>query len=670
MSNPQEEARLCKVLLRSTFVAFVFLSAFFHVSDVDVGYHMRTGAHILEGNGIPAVNTFSHTVPNERWVAQQWWPATAYYLMYLWGGIGALTGFKACLVVVIMWLAWSSAGQETRPASLWPFWTVTIGVLIARVRFFERPDLFSALLFALTWQLDTRFDTNPRWQWLGLPLLMAFWANTHAGVIYGFVLLAVFSASEWIRWCWRAYQPDRSQQPAESREYRSTLKQLMIRPMGFLLSAGAAIIALELVNPNGFRVLLVPISQFLSPFWQSIILEYFPPSWAESKLFYIFLFALIVLQLATWKQLNLRLALASLVFGYLACSSQRSILIFTLVAIPHAAYILDHLFPLDRLWVARRQRLALPAVWVFLVVGIFMRDQTFLFGIGLYPPYYPMTIFRFIEKEVPPQNLFNEMRYGGSILWWLYPRFKPFIDGRGDAYSEAFWRKEYLPVLRSEPGWRETLHTYDTHAVLLPIDSPQHVPKLAQTLFDDPQWALVAYNDDTLLFLERTETNQNVIATHQFRLIWPGDWTFAKLDSADTKRAATAEAQRALNLAPESVFAQTAFARACLVNDRFEQAAQLFGWLTQRKGASEKYWRDYGYALFRLGQLDKAEGVFSHMTKHKLAPGFAFYMRHVIALHRRDPNAAAKFLSQALEIEPDNSQFRAARTNLDAPVPK
>lgn len=698
-------------------LAFAFLSAFFQVSDVDVGYHLRTGAHILAGHGIPAVNTFSSSVPEETWLLQQWLGATIYYLVYAGAGLYGLTIFKALLATFIMFLSWCHARRVAGRASLAPFWIVTAWILMARVRFFERPDLMSAAFFAGVYFLDERFRDQRRWQWVALPLLLAFWANVHSGVIYGVVLLTVLAGVEWMEWLgpkWTGWvQRGESRVPGwsgpsgecpvdlpatpESRCAAEAFPaRLWVRPVSLLLSAVAIAVSLELINPNGFQVVLVPITQFTSAFWRSVILEYFPPTWAHAKVFYTTLAAMVVLQALTWRQRNWRLLLPAIAFAYLAVQTQRSVLFYALATAPYAAHLLRCVMParergslrrptetpasatrsvawpvLAGAWLNRPRALRwsqslLSVTWAALIGFVLLPDRTFRFGVGYYAPYYPMEIFRFIDQQVPPQNIFNEMSYGGPMLWWLYPRFKPFIDGRGDAYTEHFWQTKYLPVMHGEPGWRDIFRDYDLHAVLLPMREPGAIPKLGRILFADPAWALVAYNDDALLFLERTPTNAPLIARHAYQAIWPGDWSLAALESTATRDQAAKEVARAAELAPESVFVRTAAARLCMATEQYSEAAKILEGLTQVPGASENHWRDYGYALYCTHRYPEAGRVFTRMIRKRMLPGFAAYMNHHIALGDYDMSAARDWLAQALTFEPANPTYLAARSKLES----
>jgi hypothetical protein len=666
-----------ELLLTAALVIFVFSSAFFHVSDADVGYHMRTAQHILAGNGIPTTNTFAYTTPDEPWLLHQWLGTLIFYAPYRLGGVTLLIAFKALVATGLMLLVWAAGRRLTGPSSLWPWWTVTLGVLIARVRFFERSDLLSALFCAALFYLDLRFNRNRRWQWIGVPLLIALWANVHAGVVYGGVLLGAFGAAEWLTWLWRRARGSAAETDAGNDGDAIAFKELWVRPIGFLLALLAALVSVQLINPNGCKVLWFPISQFGSSFWQATILEYQRPGLGQYKLFYLSLAALAVLQALTLRQAKLRLLLPAMAFGYLACSSQRSILFFVVTAMPHLAYMLSQLrgvfgfTPVANGNQTHGHRLGfvlLPLIWVAMVVGIFIRDPIFIFGPGFHKAYYPLEIYRFMEAEVPAQNLFNDMRYGGSMLWWLYPRFKPFIDGRGDTYSIEFWRTEYLPVLELRPNWQDILKKHNVTGVLLPIYEDRTMPALARKLRDDTDWALVAFNDATLLFLRRTAANHDVIERHEFREIWPGDWSLAALDIPGSRPQATAEARRSLELSPDSLFAQTAMARACLVNEQYGAAAEILRKFANDKNATANYLRDFGYALFRLGQTKEADQVFERMISKRLLIGFACYMRYFIACQEGQTANAQRFLTEAIKAEPGNASYREALNGLSASI--
>jgi hypothetical protein len=667
---------------------FVFASGFFQVSDCDVGYHLRTAAYILSGHPVPTTNTFASSTPEHPWLLHQWVGTIIFYLPFTLGGVTTLIIFKALVAVAIMFLVWLRARDLTQLGSWWPsFWAVTMGTLAARVRFFERPDLLSAFYFALVFYLDGKWNTNRRWQWIGLPVLMAVWANTHAGVIYGFTLLAVGIGTEGVYFLLERLRGISSgeEPPAPG---KPGMKDLLIRLGGFMLSLVSACLTVQLINPNGWRVLWFPVSQFTSKFWQSIILEYQPPTWAGEKAFYICLAAVIVAQALTLSRINWRLLLVTAVFGYLACRSQRSLLFFVIAVVPHAAWLLDALrstlekrfspsFETSsssspflsrglRLWGQKAPQVSLLFTWIALTMLVFVPDRTFRFGTGWYHPYYPLELYHLVNTEIPPQGIFNEMRYGGSMLWWLYPRFKPFIDGRGDAYSEELWLHDYFPALNAKAGWKDILKRYGLHCVLLPLPEAGEPVPLEQALLSDPDWALVGFTDYAVLFLERTESNRSIIAKNEFKVLRPGAWSFDWIENPEKQDQGAKETTRALALSPDGRFARTAQAKLLMTSERFPEAiSALHSILQDYPDVGELYWRDYGYVLCRSARFEDADRVFSRMIAKNQLPGYAYFMKYHIALERHDAEAADRCLSRALELEPRNTEYCVARTNLD-----
>ncbi|HEY1171496.1 MAG TPA: hypothetical protein VGH19_09020 [Verrucomicrobiae bacterium] len=636
-------------------LAFTFLAALFHISDIDLGYHIRTGAYVLEHKSIPALNTFAYTTPEEPWYLHQWLPATGLYLLDKLGGVTALTTAKCLLAMMAIALTWLTARRLGSADSLWPFWFITLAVIIARPRFFERPDFLSGVIFTLLLYLDTRCGRSRRWQWLGLPALFALWANIHGGLVYGLALLFAFSVGEWAEHLLHKWRPASGQ--------LLTLRELFVRPIGMLLAVIAAALSTQILNPHGAKILLVPF-QFNNQFWQNVITELQAPPWYGNKLFYLSLPLLALLLVLSRRHWNFARFFTLCGFAILALDSQRSLLFYALATAPFAAQMAFQIRPFT-LGVARPWALALlPIAWISITLLQFVPDQQYKFGYGRYPGFYPTGIFEFMEREVPAQNLFHDMRYGGPLLWQNYPKFKPFIDGRGDAYSVSFWEKEYLPAINQSSNWREIMARWKVSAILLSIPLDRQLTPLSKTLSQDPEWALVAMDDHTLLFLQRTAQNQSVISKHEFKLIHPQDWSLGNV-TPENAAAAVQEATRILELSHDSILGLTAAARASLVRGDYETAAQLYSQLVEQPGANVFYWRDYGFALWQLGRLDDADAVYAHLQKKGDLAGYPAFMRHFIALKRNQREDARKYLQQAVALEPNNAEYQAASRALN-----
>jgi hypothetical protein len=642
---------------------YSFLGGWFQVSDVDVGYHMRTAMHMLAGGGIPATNTFSSTCPDEPWLLHQWLGTLIFYLPYAWGGVVGLVTFKALVGAGLMVLTWLSARRLAGSASIWPLLTVTLALLACRPRFFERSDLLSALLFTGLLFQHGLWQRSRRWWLLVLPLYMALWANVHAGVIYGAALLCL-----WLGLAMARQLSTRFHLPWPGLTTADAPLPLWVLGAGLALSLVLAMGTVQVVNPNGCKVLWFPISQFASPFWQTIIVEYQRPNWHTSPFFLIFAGVFLLVQLCAWRRTRLDWLVVCLAFGFLAIRSQRSIHFFVIAATPYLAWLLEQLLASgvdgqSRFWL-RGRAWTVPALWALVVGLVLIPDRTLRFGPGFYRPYYPVEIFDFLKREVPPQNLFNDMQWGGTLCWWLYPQFKPYIDGRGDAYTETFWQQEYFPVLNVTSNWSAILARHRVEAILLVIPELGRVRKLAETLRAQPEWALVAMNDDTQLFLKRTTNNAGVIARHEYKWLWPGDWGLTNLAVPERRAEFGVEARRAFELSPDSLFAQTAQARVLMEQADYAAAAAILGRIVQSESASVAHWRDYGFCLFQDQQLEAAANVFARLLRRNQIPGFARYMRHFLALKQRDVATARAELQAALALEPANGEYQKAWENL------
>jgi tetratricopeptide (TPR) repeat protein len=92
----------------------------------------------------------------------------------------------------------------------------------------------------------------------------------------------------------------------------------------------------------------------------------------------------------------------------------------------------------------------------------------------------------------------------------------------------------------------------------------------------------------------------------------------------------------------------------------FQGASELLGFLTMQGGAGEAFWRDYAFCLYQAQRYKEAERATGQMLKKHFAVGFAYYLRHFIALHDQKPGEAKELLEKALTTEPDNRAFRDA----------
>lgn len=598
VSNAESYHSWFHLFLIISFFVFVFLCSFFYISCADVGVHLKTGELVWKTGKIPSVNTFSYTMPEHPWLLHQWLPATIYYLLEIHGGITILTIFKATIGACILLVIYRNCCLLIGSTSYWSFIVCTAACMLARVRFFERPYMFSAFFLALLYGMVLTKSRKVRL--IGIPLFMTIWANVHFEVLDGFVLMGCFVLADWINgrglfFSNNVKYPDYWLR-LENKFGKIPLLHYLVWGDGLetsiLISIFFVLVSVALINPNGISVLVAPVYFYFDPFWKSFIDELQPARGVWFWFLVVYSGCFIILQVLGWKHRSIAHLIAACVFGAVAFSSQRGVLLFAIVSAPYFAFLAEKFFSFGSIRHGMGAWLVFPLLWLILFKFMVQNDTTFKFGIGYHKPYYPLGLYRFLLEKVPRQNLFNEMMYGGSMLWKVYPDFKPFVDGRGEAYSMYFWKHIYLPLHKGDNEWRSIFRRYRIHGAI--VANLSYPSPMAICLHNAPEWALVYFDNTTLLFLERTPQNAKLIDKYEFHILWPGDCSLSGVDNAPQQ--AEQEAMRVLESEPDCIYARTALARALLVSRQWLRAIEQYKMLVQLHGVSANYWRDYGYA--------------------------------------------------------------------------
>ncbi|MFN2521510.1 MAG: hypothetical protein ABR525_10775, partial [Candidatus Limnocylindria bacterium] len=87
-----------------------------------------------------------------------------------------------------------------QPSPLWAIGPAIAALLVSKLVWSDRPQLFSLALFAafLDTLLAVRLGGSPRRLWI-LPPLTVVWANLHGGFLLGIGLVALFALEAWLR---------------------------------------------------------------------------------------------------------------------------------------------------------------------------------------------------------------------------------------------------------------------------------------------------------------------------------------------------------------------------------------------------------------------------------------------------------------------------------------
>jgi hypothetical protein len=83
--------------------------------------------------------------------------------------------------------------------------------------------------------------------------------------------------------------------------------------------------------------------------------------------------------------------------------------------------------------------------------------------------HYPTAAAAFVERDVPRVNgrVFNELTWGGYLIWRLGDRYQVFMDGRTLIYTPEFWQATY--VSSDEAGRDAIMRSQPADAAILPL---------------------------------------------------------------------------------------------------------------------------------------------------------------------------------------------------------
>jgi hypothetical protein len=593
------------------FFLFLVNAAFFKVSDVDVGYHIRTGELILQTGTIPSENTFSYTYEHHPWLLHQWLPTLLIYALNQLGGYHAII-VATVLVATAMFVFVAAAGMRRCPSAAWVVFFLTMGVMAARFRFNMRPDLFSGLFFAVfVWHLaHIKAGARPN-PWLIIGLLV-LWANSHAGYVYGVILLGLFCAGEIAnRLAKRECIPPRS------------LKELMLcSAIGLALSVASV----WLINPNGPRVLLLPFQFFTNQYYMKVIAEYARATPSLYPWFYALMVCGLILLAMRWRRLDWSDALPFVAFAYLGFGAVRNILFFVLFAVPMTAayaepvgnWVRGRFAGLERTFRPSSVHLAFLFGFIWLFGGRVLTDSTYQYGFGLHSGFYPVALFNVLKSPQIQGNLFHEMQWGGPMLWWIGPQRKVFIDGRLEAYEESFWTETYEPIYFGEPLWEKVFAQHNINAALVHYGYNMSRPKmLAHRLAEHKDWALVGWTEVALLYLRRVPMHAPIIAALEFKAIKPlaPDLDYITPQNAPQILAETDRMhQRGEGLPTSWVLT----GRAYLVLGDYARAAGAYERALRTLLPSSLAQRDLAFAYVQLKRYQEAERLLLNLPRDEV----------------------------------------------------
>ena len=443
---------------------------------------------------IPRSDSFTFTAFGAPWIDFEWGTQLIWYFVHAVGGLWGLWVLKAVGIALAFWpvdglLREKGASGLARAGAL-GLW---LAAMLAQSDL--RADAVSGIFFAI---LLRRLE-NGRASFLFGFGLFAVWVNLHGGFILGFglYLCAALAAK------------------AEERE----------APAGLAAEAAGAALG-GLLNPYGaglYRVLLVHASD---PAVRSVM-EWKPPTSHNP-----FQLALLVAILGTLVAIGLSLRRASkflLGATFVALCASIFSARFGAYFAPAGAMLVFTAFPNPRAGIVAVILAGLTAM----LYPIRMRFEP--------RPYSDLIVARravdFVAREqkaLGGLRLFNTYEWGGYLGWKLGEGGRVFGDGRYLFHSQLPEMNAALTSAEALADFtaRHQLDGFLVRRLITTFPSTRVYPGGKTRTFDRPwyiaylprqRWALVYWDEQGMLFVDRAKAPATWLATHEYRWLLPGD---------------------------------------------------------------------------------------------------------------------------------------------------
>jgi hypothetical protein len=516
-------------------LAFAAVAAAFKIRAYDLFWHLAAGHWILQTRALPDPDPFRFTSQGAPWVDHEWLFQVVLATIENIGGLTGLWAVRIALALcltVILWVAARRAGAPVIGAAMALFVTL----LGARPRFFLRPEFPTLVALALLVALLSEFRRGrQRWPVAVVLLLTLFWANSHPGSLMAPILCGTFLLGTRLPGGWGS--PRRGLSPM---------------PWSWILGLPAAMVLIMLLNPAGWRLFAVPvaISGALDSF-PGVNPEWLPVWKAPQPFLFIGLAMLVLLVAQTYRcarRLDPATGLVTLALTTLTSTSMRHQAPLFVGAFFLASECLAELDACD--WKApirsSRARLLPPlacllgiawCLWPPTGGPLAPRQGRYTFGSGLEPGRFPDRAVDFIEQIPELGNLYNNVAFGGYLLWRLYPPRQIFNDGRSELNPELL--RELAAARQDSRAWTALLDRYEIDGALVRYDrrrrpviepplvtggEPEVVHLTSNTvLFAPDRFALVHWDDLAMVFLERRSGRRQLLEQLEYHFVNPED---------------------------------------------------------------------------------------------------------------------------------------------------
>lgn len=645
------------------FLVSVFLLALNKIEDTDTWMHLSFGRLIWELKALPAKEPFIYPSYDMPFSYSSWLFGLIYYLAYL--------SFKIYGVILLKAITVTSAFYILLRDSLRPYKNhvisiivMTIIVIMTRHRFVERPDTFLMVFLSFSiFSLNAFVYDNKKYIY-ALPFVHMLWANSHSSINLMFVPFGAFIVGGIIeRFINSKLKMRNDRLEAFSKSQLKTIGLI------FIASFIASLISPYFISQYTFG------AQFLaSDWWKQQIIELNPPTWQTTKWPYIVTVAIAISFVLRWiiggfGGLSLIHLFMVIPFVVLSFTALRFVFLLGIVAGPIVARNISTILEEARGRTkgskvqesTARPITALVAIWIILYTILTIAkvepfdDKEKVFGFGINYDFVPEGALGYMDRRNITGRVFNLFQWGGYITWRDFPKRTAFVDGRGYLSGDLL---EKLGLARSRHSVLEELYRqYGFESIL--VEYPIITPAISETLSErdaalsDPGWALVYWDDQSLVYLKRGGRYDSIIKEDEYRLIMPANGLTsmrARLYDENYRVNLLREIKRNIN---ETGSSKAYAFLGLLYNETGLYREAIYAFVHVRDFPFLSHLPEalngIAYAYGNLGDLDKAIRYFRKSLSIN-RDATTLYNLGIACIKKGDKKAAIKYLKEALNM--------------------
>lgn len=608
-----------RIFLFLLFVFFGFCALFAaeKIADPDFWWHLKTGEWIWGHKAIPHVDPFSYTFRGAEWINYEWLFHAVIYPIYKLSGFGGLIIF-VIICVLLIFLILFFACREVDGGKKWLTLTILfISLLVVKGRFSVRPQMISFLLLAFYLYLlilhrKERIITR-QLIFLLIPAHI-LWVNAHGGFLLGIFLVGAYALGRFV--------------PLALRHHRDLTPVFRDKRLQGLLLVCLLLFVASLVNPYTYRIFYIPLktagSETLQGIaeWVSIDIRLLGVFSIEYTIWFRILFLAGAISFLLWRD-NMKRIEDVVIFTLLSYMTFKHIRFSGEFAIVAAPIIVHNLTSLR--WEAKGRRwihfLPLIVVTVFATSEVRNLVRMERLGLGVWRN-YPAGTVRFLKEHHIKGNLFNTYGHGGYLIWHLWPDIPVFIDGRTPTiYDEDFFWL-YGLTDRKKEIWEKIAQNYGIEIVLVEDAREKGYASLFYWLDEDEGWRLVAFDDESNLYLKRGGRFDGLIERYGFHHLRPSDISmdYAKEKKNDKRYLETLERdlEEAYRRSPDGFYPfyyLGVYHQIYGTNEHLEEAEKALRRAVANRPDLPRGHYELGFTLMKLGRYDEAVKAFKRSIR-------------------------------------------------------